>query len=638
MESLECPVCLEKYDLSLHLPRILPICGHTLCSQCIPKFLKNSKDFICPIGKEVQPGNYKTLDSFPPNYVLRDSLEKSLQLCQHHQKELEFVCVQDKVKICNRCALFGEHKNHEIKPLSDLEPQMKKKIQEMKRLLQESEEYYKKTDKVYEDQRKAALGTIESRFKELRVILDMKEAEFIYQIILFYDHERGKLNSEIGQHSFVRQMLAKKLSEYEQMMKSTNPLKLLEEDFSAVGNIIQEALCPDRVQKFDKLFNQFQHDTDLMLGTQVIALERLQLKYENEENLKLLTNETNLKLNEKLSSRQELIGYQPIQAKMVGQEQNDIIHTTEKGEKYLQISYPLNISSYEAFNILKGVAEKVTCLQFKIMKDIEKVPPIDTISIRSLRRLLPNLQEIIFLNENHKISDEALLNIFTSLFCQNDTLLRISFKGNMKGLFEQSMLYLAEKVLPSAQNLNSLQIWVRNAEVPHKVWTTLAESISQIAERLTCFHFHLPCQDLDANSYQKLFASMPNLQNFAFKPFSKAFNSKALEVFISKTLPSLKKLKTFQLLLNDSTVTDISVQKLLKFSPQAWFLTLYHFELDLKNTQLTDKSVQEFIQNCVPKFQTSQTFLILTNNTKISPSMNACLTQWQQHFALKCKK
>ena len=112
-DSFECPLCLEKYDISLRLPRIIPICGHTICSQCIPNLLKNSKDFICPIGQEVQPGSYPSLDSFPPNFTLRCLVEKALEfgLCDNHQKELQYVCIEDKVKVCNECVLFGNHRS-----------------------------------------------------------------------------------------------------------------------------------------------------------------------------------------------------------------------------------------------------------------------------------------------------------------------------------------------------------------------------------------------------------------------------------------------------------------------------------------------------------------------------------------------
>jgi len=37
------------------------------------------------------------------------------ELCLQHQKKLEIICLDDQMRICSNCALFGAHKNHEIK-------------------------------------------------------------------------------------------------------------------------------------------------------------------------------------------------------------------------------------------------------------------------------------------------------------------------------------------------------------------------------------------------------------------------------------------------------------------------------------------------------------------------------------------
>jgi len=44
------------------------------------------------------------------------SRSKSQNLCQQHGKPFEIVCIEDKCRICSNCALFGAHRNHEIKP------------------------------------------------------------------------------------------------------------------------------------------------------------------------------------------------------------------------------------------------------------------------------------------------------------------------------------------------------------------------------------------------------------------------------------------------------------------------------------------------------------------------------------------
>ena len=165
--------------------------------------LKHSKDFVCPIGKEVLRGNHSNLDSFPPNFTLRALIEKSLEfgLCQDHKKELQFMCIDDKEKVCYECALFGKHVKHNIKPLADFKSEMENKTTKLEELLQATEKYQIETEKVYKDQRNISLSLVQSRFRDLRFILNAKEGEFISKVNSLYDKEIDELRSQIGESS-----------------------------------------------------------------------------------------------------------------------------------------------------------------------------------------------------------------------------------------------------------------------------------------------------------------------------------------------------------------------------------------------------------------------------------------------------
>jgi len=77
MNSLNCPCCLNRYDLAKRLPRTLPCCGHSLCSCCIEKGL-NSKSIKCPVHDiRVQVGS---LNHCHVNHALVGVLEEGLQL------------------------------------------------------------------------------------------------------------------------------------------------------------------------------------------------------------------------------------------------------------------------------------------------------------------------------------------------------------------------------------------------------------------------------------------------------------------------------------------------------------------------------------------------------------------------------
>ena len=37
------------------------------------------------------------------------------EMCEEHQRKLEIICIQDRMRICSTCALFGQHKGHEVR-------------------------------------------------------------------------------------------------------------------------------------------------------------------------------------------------------------------------------------------------------------------------------------------------------------------------------------------------------------------------------------------------------------------------------------------------------------------------------------------------------------------------------------------
>ena len=47
--------------------------------------------------------------------------QKSAQsnICLTHNKELEIICLRDFTKLCPLCAVFGSHKDHELKTVDE---------------------------------------------------------------------------------------------------------------------------------------------------------------------------------------------------------------------------------------------------------------------------------------------------------------------------------------------------------------------------------------------------------------------------------------------------------------------------------------------------------------------------------------
>lgn len=49
---MNCLHCNEEFDSATHIPRLLPHCGHTLCSVCVNSLI-NSNFIICTECKEL---------------------------------------------------------------------------------------------------------------------------------------------------------------------------------------------------------------------------------------------------------------------------------------------------------------------------------------------------------------------------------------------------------------------------------------------------------------------------------------------------------------------------------------------------------------------------------------------------------
>ena len=116
MESgLNCFLCSETYNTSTKVPRFLH-CGHTYCSECCGIIL-SQKPCVCPEDNiEI---TYPDIESIPKNVALLQILKKP-NICAEHKKKLEYVCINDQIKICSHCALMGAHKDHEIKAMEDV--------------------------------------------------------------------------------------------------------------------------------------------------------------------------------------------------------------------------------------------------------------------------------------------------------------------------------------------------------------------------------------------------------------------------------------------------------------------------------------------------------------------------------------
>jgi hypothetical protein len=50
-----------------------------------------------------------------PDFLSSEGGSAAELLCHIHQRKLEIICIDDQERICSNCALFGNHKNHDVR-------------------------------------------------------------------------------------------------------------------------------------------------------------------------------------------------------------------------------------------------------------------------------------------------------------------------------------------------------------------------------------------------------------------------------------------------------------------------------------------------------------------------------------------
>ena len=87
---MECKICFENYDHSIHKPNVLIPCSHTLCIDCLSK-LKNQTCPLCKRQFTAHNTNWNLLDLVPESDYdrARKSLEESFSQAVDLNKRLK---------------------------------------------------------------------------------------------------------------------------------------------------------------------------------------------------------------------------------------------------------------------------------------------------------------------------------------------------------------------------------------------------------------------------------------------------------------------------------------------------------------------------------------------------------------------
>lgn len=84
---MNCFCCRRVFDEATYVPRLLIICGHSLCEQCIAKAYSSGR-VVCPDCQTSNPSG--SIQGYPKNLALinKEGRERG-ELCPRHTKKFE---------------------------------------------------------------------------------------------------------------------------------------------------------------------------------------------------------------------------------------------------------------------------------------------------------------------------------------------------------------------------------------------------------------------------------------------------------------------------------------------------------------------------------------------------------------------
>ncbi|XP_051988926.1 nuclear factor 7, ovary-like isoform X2 [Xyrauchen texanus] len=230
VEDLSCPVCCEIYKDPVVLS-----CSHSLCKECLEQFWKTKRTQECPICRR------SSRDEPPRNLVLKNLCDSFLkerseceEICSLHREKLKLFCLDDKQPVCFVCRDSEKHTNHKFKPICEVLPSYKEKLNTTLESLQEK---LKHTENIKEEFDKAVQHIktqvehterqIKEQFKKLHEFLRDEEEATITSLREEEEQKSQMMKQKLEEMNTHISALSHTIKHMEEMMKSNDDVSFL---------------------------------------------------------------------------------------------------------------------------------------------------------------------------------------------------------------------------------------------------------------------------------------------------------------------------------------------------------------------------------------------------------------------------
>ncbi len=253
-----CQICFNKYDSDLHCPRILPSCGHTICTTCIQNILDTipSKQITCPFDKKKCTFQRPDKESFPKNFsllqLIEDKVVETPDCCPIHKKKLDHVCITDKLVLCQECASTN-HTGHRIQNKQQLLTEINAKVSKIEEYISLIETHpnknFKRIESILEAREQTLKRGVDVKFSEYQSLILNKKQEILNELTHNFSLQRKNIHEKyttldpdsnlIQEITGWKEQSKKKISNWKYLSSNEIAYDLIDENFEKINKKIE---------------------------------------------------------------------------------------------------------------------------------------------------------------------------------------------------------------------------------------------------------------------------------------------------------------------------------------------------------------------------------------------------------------
>ena len=525
------------------------------------------------------------------------------EICKEHQEKKTLACFTDKSKICYECVLFGQHKDHDTRPLKGIKATYEARQQQLLKIVLILDEHYHQINKNVREVQTSMEKTIKYRFQELQQLLKSKEIELLHGTEVFFDYQRQQIHEAFGEHSKLRQKLTEKIAEYQQP-QGEDFFKLMEEDLEALTSKLSLQALNVTSQQFEKELHSsidgldkrlsklipLFHSTILLQGNMSKVCSEYfsnyldqppASSYEPHHQLQLKTN-----LHIELKNDSLAISFQ----------ENGLRDTRIKSNMLKNINHViLNISQIDLSN------HDIITLQY-IWKHIGKP---SSLKLKC---------------DSEDVTNDVLSRVLFTTSTIIDELNEFSVKlGSCKLIDDESIIPLVGKIIPRMSNLKSLCIWLFDTSISDQSIKTFVKYCPDVIKSLSAIKINLGNTSITDTSIVPLFFPMPLITDFYLNVRGTKISDASIEAFTDRSLLSMSNLQKSELYLSNTLVTD----KFIAFPPN--LSGIKKFGLGLGGIKIEEEFLPKLVTDCLEKMISLEHLTLTIYDLKIGDTEAACL-------------